>query len=218
MLKFSERTDSWNNMMLSPLKTASLHAKNKNLEFGDGLENFGAPILMTYLPLLLITLALSGNLEMNFLISLLVGLAVTIIAIFIVSFALTALTYAAASLLGGKSTFGRLYYMISLASAPTFVFTIVINIAVLALKAMLSAILPQEGVMQLLQLAGNLVALSVTVYGFILLTICINALYKFGIPRSLASWFAPALALLAAGFYFFSGIIFSVIKFVFNTL
>ncbi|MCX6772624.1 MAG: YIP1 family protein [Candidatus Micrarchaeota archaeon] len=218
MLKFQERTASWNNMMLSPLKTAALHAKNKKLALEDGLENFGMPILMTYLPLLLITLALSGKLELDFLVTLVIGLAATIVAIFIVSFVLAALAYVVASFLGGKASFGRLYYMISLASAPTFVFTIVINIAVLALRAMLAVIMPQANAYPLLQMAGDLVALSVTVYGFILLTICINALYKFGTLRSLFSWFAPSLAILAAGFYFFGGIIFAVMKFVFKTL
>ena len=33
MLKFSERTDSWSRMMLSPSKTAEIHAKRKELGF-----------------------------------------------------------------------------------------------------------------------------------------------------------------------------------------
>jgi len=218
MLKFSERTDSWNQMMLSPKKTAALHAKRKELGFPDGLENFGTPILMTYLPLLLLVLALSGKLEFVYLAAVLFSLAATALGIFIVSFLFSLMAHLVASSLGGKAPLGRLYYMASLAAAPTFVFTIVINIAVLLIKSIMQAVSFPLAATGILQMAGDLVAISVSIYGFYLLTISLAALYKFGRAKSVATWLAPAIVLLATGAALFLADLFGILKFLVKTL
>jgi hypothetical protein len=217
MLEFKERTDSWNAMMLSPEKTASEHAKRK-LGFRDGLENFGTPVLMTYLPLMLFALLLSGNLEPLYFAAVLFSIAATALLIFIVSFAFTAIAYAAAHLLGGKAEFGRLYYMVGLAAAPTFVFTIVINIAMLLAKSLLAAISFPLAATGLLDLGGSLVAVSVSLYGFYLLTVSIDALYKFGRAKSVATWLAPTILLVLAGALLFATVLLDLLKFLVKTL
>jgi len=217
MLSFKERTGSWNSMMLSPMKTALIHARRKELSFRDGLENFGTPIIMTYLPLLILALLLSGNFEAIYLAALLFTIATTALAIVVVSLLFAALAFAAAGLLGGRAKFGRLYYMVSLAAAPTFVFTIVINIAILLIKSIMDALsLPAAaGVFQSI---GDLVAISVTLYGFYLLTIAIDALYKFGRKKAVATWLVPALALIASGAALFATVLLGVLKFLIRTL
>ena len=55
MQGFFERINSWNQMMLSPHKTAALYSKKRGFSFREGLENFGMPIIETYAPLLLLT-------------------------------------------------------------------------------------------------------------------------------------------------------------------
>ena len=199
MLKFSERTDSWNMMMLSPSATAKKHAKRPELGFRDGLENFGTPIIMVYLPLLLIMFVLSGHFDLAFLAAILAGLAFTVLWIFLFSFAFTALSYGVGLLLGCKAAFGRLYYMVSLASAPTFVFTLVMNVAYVILKAILAIIWPSAGALDamlgMLSLAGDAVALSVTIYGLYLLTVSMLALYKCGKAKAIALWLAPLAVL-----------------------
>lgn len=207
MLKFSERTNSWNMMMLSPSATAAKHAKLSKLGFRDGLANFGTPIIMVYLPLLLITLALSGNFNLPFLAAILAGLAFTALWIFLFSFAFTALAYVAGALLGGKADFGRLYYMVSLASAPTFVFTLVINVASIILQAILAMIWTPPEILGMLSLAGGFVAFSVTVYGLYLLTVSISALYKFGKAKAMAAWLAPLAILLGIAIMAFGALI-----------
>jgi len=218
MLTFKERTDSWNAMMLTQGKVAKEHAKKKELGFADGLENFGTPIIMTYLPLTLLVLAVSGKLETIYLIAVLVSLAATTLGIFIVSALFTLMAYAVARFLGGNAKLGRLYYMVSLAAAPTFVFTIVINIAVLLLKSLLEALSFPLAVKGVLQLAGDAVAISVTLYGFYLLTLSIDALYKFGRPKSVATWLAPTIVLVAAGALLFMTVLLDLLKFLIKTL
>jgi len=218
MLTFKERTNSWNAMMLTQGKAALEHAKRKGLGFADGLENFGTPILMTYLPLTLLVLAVSGRLEMVYLLAVLVSLAATALGIFVVSFAFTLMAYVVARMLGGKARLGRLYYMVSLAAAPTFVFTIVINIAVILLKSMMEALSFPLAVKGIFQLAGDLVAVSVTLYGFYLLTLSIDALYKFGKPKSVATWLAPTIVLVATGALLFMTVLLDVLKFLIKTL
>lgn len=217
MLKFQERSDSWNQMMLSPKKTAAAHAKQKELSFRDGLENFGTPILMTYLPLLLLAFILSGNFEAIYLAVLFFTIAATALAIISVSGLFTILLSATAKFLGGKAEIGRLYYMVSLAAAPTFVFTIVINIAVLLLKSIMENLSFPIGA-GIFQLLGDLVAVSVTIYGFYLLTIAIDALYKFGWKKALLSWLAPTLVLLAAGALLSFTVLLGVLRFIIKTL
>ncbi len=218
MLKFSERTDSWNRMMLSPSKTAAIHAKRKELGFPDGLENFGTPIIMTYLPMLLITLALSGKFEPVFLAAVLFSLAVTALGIFIVSLSFAFMAYLVASFLGGRAKFGRLYYMASLAAAPTFVFTIVTNIAMLLLKSMMEAASFPLAITGIIQLGGDIVAVSVTIYGFYLMTVSLDSLYKFGRQKAVATWLAPTLVLIAVGATLFIADLFGVLKFLIKTL
>ncbi|MFA5930260.1 MAG: YIP1 family protein [Candidatus Micrarchaeia archaeon] len=218
MLTFKERTDSWNAMMLTAGKPALSHAKRKELGFADGLENFGTPILMTYLPLMLLALALSGKLEPLYLGAVLFSLAATTLGIFIISFAFTLMAHAVARALGGKAKIGRLYYMVSLAAAPTFVFTIVINIAVILLKSIMEAVSFPLSATGILQLAGDAVAVSVTVYGFYLLTLSIDALYKFGRKKSVAAWLAPTIVLALSGALLFSTVLLDVLKFLVKTL
>ena len=218
MLKFKERTDSWNAMMLTQGRTALEHAKRNELGFSDGLENFGTPILMTYLPLMLFALALSGNLEAVYLAAVLFSLAATALAIFVVSLAFTALAFAIASFFKGREKFGRLYYMVSLAAAPTFVFTIVINIAMLLAKSILAAISFPLAAAGILQLAGDAVAISVTLYGFYLLTLSIDALYKFGRAKSVAVWLVPTVILVSAGALLFATVLLDLLKFLIKTL
>jgi hypothetical protein len=218
MLKFSERTKSWNQMMLSPSKTAAIHAKKKGLGFRDGLENFGTPLLMTYLPMLLITMAVSGNIEPLLLAAVLFSLAATALGIFAVSVAFAFMAHFVASFLGGKADLGRLYYMSSLAAAPTFVFTIAINICMLLLKAMVDASLLPLGAAKLFQLAGNLVAVSVTLYGFYLMTVAIDSLYRFGRAKSVATWLAPTVVLMLVGATLFIADLFGILRFLVKTL
>jgi len=218
MLTFKERTDSWNAMMLSFGKEAAKHAKQKELGFADGLENFGTPILMTYLPLTLLVLAVSGKLETIYLVAVLVSLAATTLGIFIVSALFTLMAFAVARFLGGKAKLGRLYYMVSLAAAPTFVFTIVINVVVLLIKSLLEALSFPLAATGLLQLAGDAVAVSVTLYGFYLLTLSIDALYKFGRPKSVATWLAPTIVLVATGALLFMTVLLDLLKFLIKTL
>ncbi len=218
MLKFKERTTSWNNMMLAPGKTSSEHAKRKELGFTDGLENFGTPILMAYVPLALLVLALSGNFEPIYLAAVLFSLAATAIGIFIFSFPFTLMAYVVARMLGGKATLGRLYYMVSLAAAPTFVFTIVINIAVMLLKSIMAEMSFPLAVTGILQLAGDTVAISVMLYGFYLLTLSISALYRFGKPKSVATWLVPTIVLVATGGLLFATVLLDVLNFLVKTL
>jgi len=218
MLKFSERTKSWNMMMLAPGKTAKEHAKRKELGFVDGLENFGTPILMTYLPLMLLALLLSGNLETVYLATVLFSLAATALGIFIVSFSFTLMAGAVARMLGGKTRLGRLYYMVSLAAAPTFVFTVVINIAVILLKSIMEAISFPLAAAGILQIAGDAVAISVTIYGFYLLTQTMDALYKMGKKKVVAIWLAPTIVLVTAGALLFATVLLDVLKFLIKTL
>ena len=212
MLKFSERTDSWNSMMLSPSKTAAKHAKMKELGFADGLWNFGTPILMTYLPLILLAFLVSGNLKPDYLAAVLFSLAATALGIFAVSFLFALMAHALAIFLGGKAEFGRLYYMVSLAAAPTFVFTIVINIAVILLKSIMVAISFPLFATDMLQLAGSAVAVSVTIYGFYLLTLSISALYRFKRAKSAAVWAVPTAILTAAGALLFATVLLDLLK------
>ena len=194
-------------MMLSPSATAAKYAKRRELGFRDGLENFGTPIIMVYLPLLLITFALSGNFNPLFLIPIVAGLAFIVLWIFLFSFAFAALSYGTGMLLGGKAEFGRLYYMISLASAPTFVFTLVINVASIVLQAILAMIWTPPEVLGMLSLAGGFVALSVTIYGMYLLTAAMSSLYKFGKAKATAIWAIPLAILLGAAIMAFGTII-----------
>lgn len=218
MLGYKERTDSWNAMMLSPSKTAALHAKREELGFKDGLENFGTPILMTYLPLMLLAVIVSGNLDTLYLAAVLFSIAATALAVFIVSLAFTAIAYLVASLLGGKAKFGRLYYMVGLAAAPTFVFTVVINIAMLLGKSILAAISFPMVAMGLVDLGGSIVAVSMTLYGFYLTTVAIDALYKFGKPKSVATWLAPTIVLLISGALLFATVLLGLLRFLVKTL
>ena len=218
MLTFKERTDSWNNMMLTQGKIAQEHAKRKELGFNDGLENFGTPILMTYLPLALLVLILSGNFDLIYLAALLFSLAATALGIFLVSFSFTLMAYAVAKFLGGKAKMGRLYYMVSLVAAPTFVFTIVINIAVILLKSIMEAMSFPLAATGILQLAGDAVAISVTLYGFYLLTLAIDALYKFGRKKSVATWLAPTIVLVSVGVLLFATVLLDLLKFLIRTL
>ena len=218
MLTFKERTDSWNGMMLTQGRIASEHAKRKELGFADGLENFGTPILMTYLPLALLVLALSGNFDLIYLAALLFSLAATALGIFVVSFSFTIMAYAVAKFLGGKAKLGRLYYMVSLVAAPTFVFTIVINIAVILLKSIMEAMSFPLAATGLMQLAGGAVAISVTLYGFYMLTLAIDALYRFGRKKAVAVWLAPTIVLVAAGALLFMAVLLDVLKFLIRTL
>jgi hypothetical protein len=217
-MTFKERTDSWNAMMLTAGAIAKEHAKRKDLGFAEGLENFGTPILMTYLPLTLLVLAVSGKLEMIYLVAVLVSLAGTALGIFIVSFLFTLMAHVAARLLGGKARLGRLYYMVSLAAAPTFVFTIVINIAVLLLKSLMEALSFPLAVKGMFQLAGDAVAVAVTLYGFFLLTLAIDALYRFGRKKAVATWVAPAIVLVAAGALLFMTVLLDLLRFLVKTL
>ncbi|MFA6328671.1 MAG: YIP1 family protein [Candidatus Micrarchaeia archaeon] len=218
MLKFKERTDSWNSMMLSPGKTSEEHAKKKELGFSDGLKNFCTPILAIYLPLALLVLALSGNFSTDYLAALLLSLAATALGIIAVSFAFTFMAHGMAKLLGGKAAVGRLYYMVSLAAAPTFIFTIVINIAVILLKSIIELLFFSLAAASVLQLAGDAVAVAVTVYGFYLLTLSIGALYKFGMKKAVAAWLVPTIALLAVGALLFSTVLLGVLKFLIKAL
>jgi len=218
MLKHSERTNSWNMMMLAPGKTSSEHAKREELGFEDGLENFGTPILMTYLPLMLLALALSGNMEPLYLAAVLFSLAATAFGIFVVSFLFTLMAYAMAIMLGEKAKLGKLYYMVSLAAAPTFVFTIVINIAVILLKSLMRSMSFPISATGALQFAGDMVAISVTFYGFYLLTLSINSIYKFGKPKSVATWLVPTTVLIAAGVFLFATVLLEVLRFLIKTL
>ena len=218
MLTFKERTDSWNDMMLTQGKIAQEHAKRKELGFNDGLENFGTPILMTYLPLALLVLILSGNFDLIYLAALLFSLAATALGIFLVSFSFTLMAYAVAKFLGGKAKMGRLYYMVSLVAAPTFVFTIVINIAVILLKSIMEAMSFPLAATGLMQLAGDAVAISVTLYGFYLLTLAIDALYKFGRKKSVATWLAPTIVLVSVGALLFATVLLDLLKFLIRTL
>jgi len=218
MFKFSERTDSWNQMMLAPGKTSREHAKRKDLGFDEGLENFGTPILMTYLPLLLLALALSGNMTPIYLGALLFSLAATTFGIFVVSFSFTFMAYWVAKMLGGKVGLGRLYYMVSLVAAPTFVFTIVINITVILLKSIMKAMSFSLVASDLLQLAGDIVAVSVMFYGFYLLTISIDALYKLGKKKAVAIWLVPTIVLVMAGVLLFATVFLDVLRFLIKTL
>ncbi|MCX6771411.1 MAG: hypothetical protein NTX79_05130 [Candidatus Micrarchaeota archaeon] len=218
MLKLKELTDSWNSMMLSPRKTSKEYAKRKDLGFTDGLENFGTPILMTYLPLLLLALALSGHLKPDYLAVVFFSLGATAFGIFIVSLSFTFMAYEVAKKLGGMVELGRLYYMVSLVAAPTFVFTIVINIAVILLKSIMNAMSFPLAATGVLQLAGDIVAVSVTLYGFYLLTLSIDALYGFGKKKAVATWLAPTAILVAAGTLLFSTVLVGVLKFLIKTL
>ena len=218
MFKLSERTDSWNQMMLAPGKTAREHAKRKDLGFEEGLENFGTPILMTYLPLLLLALALSGHMTPIYLGALLFSLAATAFGIFVVSFSFTFMAYEVAKRLGGTAELGRLYYMVSLVAAPTFVFTIVINIAVIIIKSIMKAMSFSLAASGLLQLAGDVVAVSVTLYGFYLLTLSINALYNLGKKKTVAIWLVPTIVLVTAGVFLFSTVLLDVLRFLVKTL
>ena len=173
---------------------------------------------MTYLPLMLITLALSGDMEPIYLAAVLFSLAATAFGIFIVSFSFTIMAHAMATFLGGKAKIGRLYYMVSLAAAPTFVFTIVINIAVMLLKSIMNAISFPLAAAGVLQLAGDAVAISVTFYGFYLLTLSIAALYKFEKPKSVAIWLVPSTVLLMAGVLLFATVLLDVLRFLIKTL
>jgi len=205
-------------MMLSPKTTAALHAKRNELGFLDGLENFGTPVLITYLPLLLLALVLSGNLEPIYLSAVIFSLAATTLGIFLVSLIFSLMALMVASSLGGKAQFERLYYMTSLAAAPTFVFTVVINIAVLLIKSIMRSVSFSFAAIDALQMMGDLVAISVTIYGFYLLTISINALYMFGRAKSVATWLIPAIIIFAAGAAFLLTDIFGVFKFLVKTL
>jgi len=218
MLTFKERTDAWNGMMLTQGRIAKEHAKRKELSFNDGLENFGTPILMTYLPLAILVLILSGNFDIVYLAALLFSLAATALGIFIVSFSFTIMAYVVARMLGGEAKLGRLYYMVSLVAAPTFVFTIVINIAVMLLKSIMAVMSFPLAAKGILQLAGDAVAVSVTLYGFYLLTVSIDALYKFGKPKSVATWLAPTIVLVAAGALLFMTVLLDLLKFLIKTL
>ena len=218
MLKFKELTDSWNSMMLSPRKTAKEYAKRKDLGFMDGLENFGTPILMTYLPLMLLALALSGKLKPDYLAVVLFSLGATTFGIFIVSLSFTFMAYEVAKKLGGMVELGRLYYMVSLVAAPTFVFTIVINIAVILLKSIMKAMSFPLAATGTMQLAGDIVAVSVTLYGFYLLTLAIDALYKFGRKKSVATWLAPTIVLVSVGVLLFATVLLELLKFLIKTL
>ncbi|MFA5929773.1 MAG: YIP1 family protein [Candidatus Micrarchaeia archaeon] len=218
MLKLKELTDSWNSMMLSPRKTANEYAKRKDLGFMDGLENFGTPVLMTYLPLMLLALALSGHLKPDYLAVVLFSLGATTFGIFVVSFSFTFMAYEVAKKLGGTAELGRLYYMVSLAAAPTFVFTVVINIAVILLKSIMKVMAFPLAATSTMQLAGDVVAVSVTLYGFYLLTLSINALYGLRWKKSVAIWLAPTLVLMAAGALLFMTVLLDLLKFLVKTL
>jgi len=218
MLKHAERVESWNMMMLTKGKIALEHAKRKELGFEEGLENFGTPILMTYLPLMLLAFALSGNMEPIYLAAVLFSLAATTFGIFVVSFSFTFIAHFVARKLGGKARLGRLYYMVSLAAAPTFVFTVVINIAVILLKSMMKANSFSLASIGMLQIAGDAVAVSVMLYGFYLLTVSIDALYKFGRPKSVATWLAPTIILVLVGGLLFATVLLDLLKFLIKTL
>ena len=221
MLNFPERANSWNTMMLSPSATAEKHANNAELAFKDGLENFGTPIIMVYLPLLLVTFALFGNFDIAFLATILAELAFVVLGIFLFSFVFSVLSYGVGMLLGCKAAFGRLYYMVSLASAPTFVFTLVMNVAYIILRAILSIIWPSAGALNamlgMLSLAGDAVALSVTIYGLYLLTVSMLALYKCGKAKAVALWLVPLAVLFGIAIMAFGVVVvFSTITGVFR--
>lgn len=207
MLKFSKQINSWNMMMLAPTATAAKYVKRTELGFMDGLHNFGTPILMVYLPLLLVSFALSGSFSLIFLPSIIAGLAFTVLWIFLFSFAFTSLSYGVGMFLGYNVRFGRLYYMVSLASAPTFVFTLAINIASVILKAIFATVWPLPDAFNTLSLAGDFVALTVTIYGLYLLTASLAALYKTGKARAITLWLVPFAILFGIAVMIFGAVI-----------
>jgi hypothetical protein len=146
-------------------------------------------------------------------------IASTTLAVIAVSLAFGAMAFGVARMLGSKVEFGRLYYMASLAAAPTFVFTIVINIAMLLARHMLSAAgfftLHTGGI---LQVGGTIVAVCVTIYGFYLLTVAIGAICKFERPKAVATWLAPTAAILAALALLFSTVFLGLIRFLIKTI
>ena len=205
-MSFSERLESWKKVALSPVAAFADEAAKSERGFKDGLENYGTPLLLVYLPLMAIGMIMLGQFNIMLPVAVLFGVGTVAFFILIATLVYAAISYAVSMLLGGKAPFGRLYYMISLPFAPMYT----INGAIAILSMIIGALLGNSvgGIMSTVSmLAGILLAL----YGLYMLTLSLDALYRYGKLKAVIAWLVPTIVMAGIVIVMFGVALFSML-------
>ena len=190
-MSFSERIETWRKAMLSPATAFADEAAKGERGLKDGIENYGTPILLVYLPLTIIGMIILGQLNIMLPIAAIFAIGMMAAATLVVTLIFTAISYLVSMLMGGKAQFGRLYYMISLPFAPLYTVSGMVAILVTIINALLGKMLGGA-----LSMASSLASLVLALYGLYLLTLSLDALYKYGKPKAVIAWLVPTAAMI----------------------
>jgi len=198
MMGFSERIGTWKKAMLSPVPTFSEEAAKTERGFRDGFENYGTPIILVYLPLTIIGMIMLGQLNFMLPIAAILGIGMMAFFILIATLIYTAILYVVSMLMGGKAPFGKLYYMISLPFAPLYTISGLVALLVMIINVLLGKMLGGA-----LSLASSLLSLVLALYGLYLLTLSLDALYKYGKLKAVVAWLVPTTVMLGIALLIF---------------
>jgi hypothetical protein len=205
MMSFTQRLDIWKNVLLAPSTTLAGEAKKAEMGMKDGTENFGTAIILTYLPLLLLGLILTGTFSVFSIVGILIGLAFAVLGVLITSILFSAICYVVGMILGGKTSFGHLYYMVSSTYAPiqSVVFVISIIAMVLAQVSVIAGIVKP---------ISSIASLILVLYSLYLLTIAFEKTYGFGKLKAVAVWLVPVVVLGVVAFVIFGALLLSMLS------
>jgi hypothetical protein len=179
MVEFDKKFESWKSMLLTPVPAIAAEAKKTKMTLHDGAENIGIALAITVLLMVVVRMIFSGFGSFPFfgLITIIFG----IIGGFVASFIFAGAIYLMANALGGKTDFNRLYYMLSVVYAPIAVATAIVYVV---------AALPFAGMIAIVNLLIGL-------YGLYILTLAMQATYKFDTTKAVLTWLVPALIVFA---------------------
>lgn len=183
MLSFTERIESWKKVLMSPVPTLEAEAKKTGIGLKDGFENVGTSLIITYAITIILGLLLKGEFNpITIVFGLVFGIAMGVLVAIIVELVVVGLYYIMGMLLGGKTDYGRLFYMVSLPFAA---------LTVASLVATIIGFIPFIG-----GIIGLLLHLAILLYGLYLLTLAIQKTYNFDLGKALIVWIVPAIILL----------------------
>jgi len=190
MMSFSERIESWKKVVFSPATAFADEAAKAERGFKDGLENYGTPLILVYLPLTILGMIILGQLNIMLPIAAIFAIGMMAAGVLIFTLIYTAISYIVSMLLGGKAQFGKLYYMISLPFAPLYTISGLVAILVMVINVLLGKMLGGT-----LSLASSLLSLVLALYGLYLLTLSLEALYKYGKLKAVVAWLVPTVVM-----------------------
>ncbi|PIT84635.1 hypothetical protein COU37_01785 [Candidatus Micrarchaeota archaeon CG10_big_fil_rev_8_21_14_0_10_45_29] len=186
----------YKNVVLKPKPTFANEAKKENLKIMDGYKHFligGAIYSVFFIPYYLLMQSLSSAFSSSAIaaktmISFPVTIVLNLLTILIGPFITVGIYYVIAAILGGKCKFNKLFYLVSLYTAPFLIITSILLY------------------LNLIPCLGALILLAVVLYGFYVLTIAIKSAYKFSTLKAVVVWLVPTLVMVvisfAAGMYF----------------